>query len=44
MRPEPATFRLRDRHANHYTNNTLKVGCLYFNVNVVGSSPIHDVL
>ena len=26
---EPTTFSLRGRHANHYTNNTLKFGCVY---------------
>ena len=44
MGPEPTSFRIRDRHANHYTNNTLKFGCLSLNVGVVGSSPIPDIL
>ena len=37
-------LRLRVRHANHYTNNTLKFGYLSLDVRVVGSSPIEDVL
>ena len=43
MEPESTTFRLRGRHANHHTNKTLKFGRLSLNVNVVGSSTIHDV-
>ena len=42
--PEPTTFRLRCRHANHHTTNTVKFGCLSLNVNVVGSKTIHSVL
>ena len=42
--PEPTTFRLRCRHANHHTTNTVKFGCLSLNVNVVGSKTIHNVL
>ena len=44
MGPEPTTFRLRGRHPNHYTIQIFKFECLSPNVNVVSSSPIHDVL
>ena len=44
MGPEPTTFRLKGRHANDYTNNTLTFGCVSLNVSVVGSSPIPDAL
>ena len=44
MGPEPTTFRLRGRYTNRYTSNTLKFGCLYLNINVVGSSSIYDAL
>ena len=41
--PEPTTFRVRGRHANYHTNNTLTFESLSLNVNVVGSRTIHDV-
>ena len=44
MGPEPTTFRLRGRHANHHINNTLQFGCLSLYVNAVGLSTIHNVL
>ena len=44
MGPKPTTFRLIGRHANHYTNNTLKFGCMSLHVNVAGLSPINGVL
>ena len=43
MGPEPTTFRLRDRHTNHYTNDTFVWMSLSLNVNFVGLGPIYGI-
>ena len=44
MGPKPIRGRLRGGHTNHYTNDTLKFGCMSLNLNVVGASPMHGLL